>query len=135
MLKTPAASLLICLMAPAPAWACSFAPGTLPVFSTDGSDLVAGVDLKPEEIKIGQPFGFHISVCASNVVDITKLKVDATMPAHKHGMNYEPSLKHLSGNSFRADGLVFHMPGTWEVELRAWQGEQDSRMAFTVDVK
>jgi hypothetical protein len=36
------------------------------------------------------------------------------MPAHRHGMNYRPSVASLAGGRFRAEGLLFHMPGHWE---------------------
>jgi hypothetical protein len=35
-------------------------------------------------------------------------------------MNYRPSVKALALGQFRAEGLMFHMPGRWELvfELR-----------------
>ena len=41
------------------------------------------------------------------------LKVDAEMPAHRHGMNYRTTVQSLGGGRWRADGLMFHMPGRW----------------------
>ena len=43
------------------------------------------------------------------------------MPEHRHGMNYKASIKRESSSRYRADGLMFHMPGRWEIlfELRA----------------
>ena len=43
------------------------------------------------------------------------------MPEHRHGMNYKASIKPAAGGRYRADGLMFHMPGRWEIifEVRA----------------
>ena len=43
-----------------------------------------------------------------------RVKLDAHMPEHKHGMNYEPSLKPLGSGRYRSEGWLFHMPGRWE---------------------
>lgn len=37
------------------------------------------------------------------------------MPAHGHGMNYKAEIKALGRGRFQADGLLFHMPGRWEI--------------------
>jgi cytochrome c peroxidase len=49
-----------------------------------------------------------------------ELKLDALMPEHKHGMNYAPAVKRLGPGRWRAEGLMFHMPGKWQLvfELR-----------------
>ena len=39
--------------------------------------------------------------------------VDADMPEHRHGMNYRARVQALGGGRYRADGLMFHMPGRW----------------------
>jgi hypothetical protein len=43
------------------------------------------------------------------------VRVDATMPEHKHGMNYAPTLKGTATAAIAVEGLLFHMPGNWEV--------------------
>ena len=45
--------------------------------------------------------------------------LDAVMPDHQHGMNYAPTVTDLGDGRYRFDGLVFHMPGTWELRLEA----------------
>ena len=53
------------------------------------------------------------------------------MPEHRHGMNYKVSVKPEAGGRYRADGLLFHMPGRWELifELRA--AGQTDRLTFS----
>ncbi|MBK7080614.1 MAG: hypothetical protein IPH55_07620 [Betaproteobacteria bacterium] len=43
------------------------------------------------------------------------LAVDATMPEHRHGMNYRPTVVARGTGIYRADGLMFHMPGRWDL--------------------
>ena len=86
------------------------------------SGLIAGpgVDIawraKPQPIAVGTPFSVEFEVCprsASTTID--RLQVDAWMPEHQHGMNYRPSVTGRPATLMRADGLVFHMPGRWQL--------------------
>jgi hypothetical protein len=43
----------------------------------------------------------------------TAVRVDADMPAHRHGMNYRATVTPLVDGRFTAQGLMFHMPGRW----------------------
>lgn len=63
---------------------------------------------------LATPFALHVRLCPPQA---ELLAVDATMPAHRHGMNYRPSLQALGGGRWRVDGLLWHMPGTWALRL------------------
>jgi hypothetical protein len=65
-------------------------------------------------IAVGKHFALDIQVCP---LDAVLSRVDATMPEHRHGMNYRPSLKRLGPGQWRAEGLLFHMPGRWQLRL------------------
>lgn len=85
----------------------------------DGQRLSAeGVQLAwlaaPAPIRNGQPFVLAVRLCPSNAVLKT---VDATMPAHRHGMNYRPSLHPLGDGRWRVDGMLWHMAGAWELRF------------------
>jgi cytochrome c peroxidase len=74
-----------------------------------------------------QIFSLEIAVCAKpGHPEPESLKVDARMPEHRHGMNYAPAVKRTGPGRWRAEGLMLHMPGRWELvfELRA-AGESD----------
>ena len=70
----------------------------------------------PTRIAVGKPFAVDLVVCSvesAGMVD--ELRVDAHMPEHRHGMNYKASVKPQgSAGHYRAEGLMFHMPGKWE---------------------
>jgi cytochrome c peroxidase len=77
---------------------------------------------KADGISVAQHFTLEIAVCAKPGNPIPEnLKVDAHMPEHRHGMNYEPAVKALGAGRWRAEGLMLHMPGKWEFvfEVRA----------------
>lgn len=67
--------------------------------------------------RVGEHFALEFVVCP--VPDA--VRVDATMPEHRHGMNYRASVTAQGGGSYRAQGLMFHMAGRWELvfELRS----------------
>ncbi len=71
---------------------------------------------------VGRPFAIEFALCAHGAAAaaVDRVRVDAWMPAHRHGMNYAPTLAGAPGGPMRAEGLLFHMPGAWQVvfELR-----------------
>jgi hypothetical protein len=97
------------------AWACGEALGA-------GTQALAGGGWQiawraaPSPVPVGQHFALDIALCAPAGQAVpAALRVDATMPEHKHGMNYRPSVQARGDGLFRADGLMFHMPGRWEL--------------------
>jgi hypothetical protein len=81
--------------------------------------------------KVGEHFAVELAVCPAP----ESLRLDAWMPEHRHGMNYRPSVQPLGGGRYRAEGLMFHMPGRWEFlfELRA--GGETVRFAHALRVE
>lgn len=80
----------------------------------------------PPKIAVGQTFAVEVALCAKGSAQkVEELRVDAHMPAHRHGMNYKASVKSLAETGhYRAEGLMFHMPGRWEFlfDVRDAQG-------------
>jgi len=50
------------------------------------------------------------------------LVADAAMPQHGHGMNVAPTVTRVAPGRFRAEGMLFHMPGYWELYFDLLQG-------------
>ena len=44
----------------------------------------------------------------------TTLRMDATMPEHRHGINYRPSVTPRGTGRFEVAGVLLHMAGRWE---------------------
>jgi hypothetical protein len=71
----------------------------------------------PEKIPVGELFVMDIIVCIGNMPWMGSLGVDASMPAHGHGMNYEPEVSSKKAGHFFAQGFLFQMPGQWRFEF------------------
>jgi hypothetical protein len=71
---------------------------------------------KPTPAPVGRHFELHFVVCSGTQLrSDARVQVDADMPAHRHGMNYRAAVSPLADGVQRAEGLMFHMPGTWRV--------------------
>jgi cytochrome c peroxidase len=70
---------------------------------------------RTEKITVAKHFTLEVAACSKSGGRAPEsLKVDATMPEHRHGMNYAPTVKKLGPGRWQAEGLMFHMPGRWE---------------------
>ena len=92
--------------------ACPPAPTGAVQLSGDG--LLASWRADPAPIAVGRPFALLVSLCPAQA---RLLRVDATMPDHRHGMNYRPSVQDLGDGRWRVEGLLWHMSGRWELRL------------------
>jgi hypothetical protein len=73
---------------------------------------------QPGPITVGKHFSLDVRLCSAAAAANTKfrlLKVDADMPAHRHGMNYLATVRSAGAGAYRAEGLMFHMPGVWRL--------------------
>ena len=100
--------------------ACEPPPGAAPAL-VDGP-VQAWWSSQPSAIVVGEPFALLVTVCPAHA---RLLRVDASMPEHRHGMNYRPSLEPLGQGRWRAEGLLWHMSGRWELRLDVqWQDSE-----------
>ena len=71
---------------------------------------------KTQAVEVAKHFALEVSVCPKPGQPAPEsLRVDAHMPEHRHGMNYAPAVKLVGAGRWRAEGLMFHMPGRWEI--------------------
>jgi len=89
----------------------------------------------PPVIKVGELFSLQAEVCPQENISVTGLKVDAGMPAHKHGMNYQPRVSRTGPGKFTATGLMFHMPGLWQFifDVDTPAGRERIRVDYTAE--
>ena len=73
-------------------------------------------------IPVGAHFSVRFHLCGPPV---DRVGVRGWMPEHRHGMNYRPSVT-FDGLSGTAEGLLFHMPGRWQLilEVRGAAGRE-----------
>lgn len=88
----------------------------------------------PAPIAVSKHFALDAVVCAKSGAAATGLAVDALMPAHRHGMNYRPTVVARGGGRYRAEGLLLHMPGAWEFrfDVRTAQGSEQATLAVEI---
>ena len=90
---------------------------------------------EPMRIEVGQPFSLLLNVCTKNGNPAELVAIDAQMPEHKHGMNYRPTIVSAGDGRYRAEGMVFHMPGHWELAIDVRAGEESERLTHEIIVK
>jgi hypothetical protein len=105
-------------------------------FDSNGGRFSVELETAPAAIEVNQPFDVTLAVAPKNgpATDLEVL-VDARMPAHFHGMNRVAKVSRGSGNTWKAEGLVFHMPGHWELYVDITQGGVTERAQMDVDLK
>jgi hypothetical protein len=82
------------------------------------------------DIAVGRHFAVDFVVCPkAGAAAPQGVRVDAQMPEHRHGMNYKASVRAEGGGRYRAEGLMFHMPGRWELMFEVRGTETDRLLA------
>ena len=89
----------------------------------------------PLRIEVGEPFALVLNACTKAGDPAELLAVDASMPEHRHFMNYRPSIVANGDGRFRAEGLLFHMPGRWEITFDVRSGEECERLTHDIILK
>jgi hypothetical protein len=92
-----------------------------------------GFRTQPEKIEVGRHFSVELAVCPKGGAQLPEsLRVDAHMPEHRHGMNYKTEIVHAPEGRYRANGLMFHMPGRWEFIFDVRAGGRTDRLTQSV---
>ena len=108
-----AAALALVLAAGEAAVACSPPPGWAGAARIVGDLWTAWWRSVPASIPVSAHFSIRFHLCG---LPVDRVRVRGWMPDHRHGMNYRPAVT-LNGLSGTADGLLFHMPGRWQLIL------------------
>jgi hypothetical protein len=80
-------------------------------------------------LAVSRPLALRVALCPARA---ELVRVDATMPEHRHGMNYRARLVPAGDGRWRVDGLVWHMPGRWELLLVVRLDGQEQRLVQSV---
>jgi hypothetical protein len=91
----------------------------------------------PDPIPLNRSFEVEVRVSdpatREPLTDI-EVVVDAGMPFHNHGMNRKPRVEARGDGSFRARGMLFHMPGEWELYVDVFQRGISERARIPLEV-
>lgn len=125
---------------PAMTWACTpeLPGGKFKVI--EGKQYAAAWRTQPETVAIGQHFAVELALCVKdsakdNALKPDSVRVDAHMPEHRHGMNYKTKIENPAPGRYRAEGLMFHMPGRWEYIFEVRAGSSTEQLTTSVVLK
>jgi hypothetical protein len=91
---------------------------------------------EPAELKVGQFFAAEVVDCTFAAAGpVGRIRIDATMPAHGHGMSYRPTEERIAPGHHRFTGLMLHMPGTWRFTFTLVRGDVGIQLTHDVDLK
>jgi hypothetical protein len=91
---------------------------------------------RPAAIETGRHFSLDFAVCTRGSAPSPEaVRVDAVMPEHRHGMNYRPVVVARGADLYHADGLMLHMPGTWELRFDVVTVRGTERLTATLQLE
>jgi hypothetical protein len=104
--------------------------------SVESAHYVVAYTTTPAPIVVGQHFVVDFAVCGRGGAPAPQaVRVDANMPEHRHGMNYRAGVIGIADGRYRAEGLLFHMPGRWELTFDVVSGGNVERLAGTIVIE
>jgi len=91
---------------------------------------------RPEAIPLNDEFGLDVAVFDRDgkLAPDVDLVVDAAMPHHRHGMLQAPTIEPRDDGTFHVEGLLFHMPGYWELYFDVTVDGITERTQFVVEL-
>ncbi len=95
-----------------------------------GTDVVVAFAPNRWPLPVGEILSLSIALCPAGALTA----VDADMPAHRHGMNYRPSVRALGDGRWLAEGLLLHMPGRWRFVFDVVREGRRQRLTHELDV-
>ncbi|MEO8753901.1 MAG: hypothetical protein ABI624_14625 [Casimicrobiaceae bacterium] len=102
----------------------------------ENSHYIVAYVTQPDPIVAGNHFVVDFAVCPRESAKLPQsVRVDANMPDHKHGMNYRPGVTVIRAGTYRAEGLLFHMPGRWDLTFDVVAGNTTERLASTIRIE
>jgi hypothetical protein len=94
------------------------------------------LETAPSPIPLNQPFEATLRIAPRTPpAAALAVEVDARMPEHFHGMNRVARTTLQPDGSFKVDGLLFHMPGRWELYVDITEGPRTERAQLEVVLK
>jgi len=101
-----------------------------------GSSVSIAWRAEPAAIPIGRHFSLRLLACTPEQRPFAgTLAVDASMPVHRHGMNYRATVRSEGNGRFVVEGLLFHMPGQWRIAIDADTGSGREHLVADVAVE
>jgi len=105
-------------------------------FDSNGGRYSVELETRPPAIAVNQLFDVDLRVTPkSGPSAAMEVQVDARMPAHFHGKNRVAKVTRGGGDTWKAEGLLFHMPGHWELYVDITEGGVTERAQLDVNLQ
>lgn len=114
------------------ALACPAPPDAIRLASEEDHAPLAYVEMA--DPPLSAPFAMTVTFCDPDQ-QVEAVMFDAHMPAHRHGMNFAVDVDKMADNRFEVSNIVFHMPGLWELRIKAETARQDYNYTADVSLK
>jgi len=90
---------------------------------------------KSDRMPMAKHFTLEVQLCDQHGISAARLHTaDATMPEHRHGMNYRPLITPLGDGRFRVEGMMLHMAGHWQLAFEVQAGKETSILTHDVQI-
>ena len=123
-------SMVLGAAAPAAAQDCPVLDGGRKV---ESDRYVVAYRTQPAKIAVGQHFTVEMAVCPKAGQPAPEaVRVDGYMPDHAHGMNYAAAVRPAGPGRYGATGMMFHMPGKWDLIFEVRGSGKTDRMVSTI---
>lgn len=88
----------------------------------------------PARVPLNEPFEIEFRLRRTDGAPLGEVRceVDATMPAHRHGMLRAPTVDSYPDGSFRARGMLLHMTGEWVFTFDVRRGGRTERAQWAL---
>jgi len=104
------------------------------------------VEIQGGGIPLNEPFELGVSLRSGadpgQLLPGRTLLVEGWMPGHGHGMLRQSQVDDLGGGRYRVRGMLFHMPGEWELRIKVIETRieeefrvvEDDQVSFEVSI-
>jgi hypothetical protein len=92
----------------------------------------------PSTMPEGEVFSLEVLVLrggSERAVPGAMIEVDARMPDHGHGMITVPRVERTGDGHFLVDGMLFQMPGLWELTVDVVEDGVAERATFAIELE
>lgn len=113
--------------------------GARTAVSNDGRYYVVCLT-EPRDIPLNELFSLDVRVFENSdrrrpLDDQFLLAADADMPEHRHGMIRSPRVREIDAGRFEVKGMMFHMPGLWELYIDITRAGITERSQFEIHLE
>jgi hypothetical protein len=133
MIMRLALACIACIVSTAQA--CDAPPDLGGATRIESRDSIVLYRTTPAKVSVGQHFSVEAIVCTKAQAAPTGIRVDAQMPAHRHGMNYRARVLPKGDGRYVAEGLLFHMPGHWQLVFDVERPGRTERLTHDLTVE